>query len=294
MTSEDARAGVWEGVDEQALALRWGIPAVHLYRSVGSTNDVARRLAADGAAAGTLCLADRQTAGRGRAGRGWESPAGKGIWMSMIVPPPASAREVGMLPLRAGLAAAMAIEPFIPTGRVGLKWPNDLVLEGAKLGGILCEGTWSGDLAGPVVVGVGVNVSQTSDELPPSIQSHATSIATASGDTPDRLRVADSLVGTLARHLISDPLPDGRLAAEIGDRDLLLGRRVTVQDSESGEPRLEGVAIGIGPDGALQLEVEEAGSEGQSPRHCRVVSVRAGTIRLAGRPAAISPGSPRA
>lgn len=279
MTSPDGAADRWEGIGARELERRWGIPGVHLCSDVGSTNDVARRLSSAGAPAGTIVLADRQLAGRGRAGRAWDSPAGVGIWLSLVVPPPRDAVAAGTLPLRVGVAAARALDGFTAPARVGIKWPNDLVLRGEKLGGVLCEGTWTGDRPGPVVVGVGLNVSQGESEIPPELRGRATSLAIATGRPHDRLAVADALVAALRAGVLDAELTATELAEELAARDVLAGRPVTVTDPESGEPRLAGVATGIADDGALLVRVRgehaEGGDDGST-----VHAVRAGTVRL--------------
>ncbi|MGH7519281.1 MAG: biotin--[acetyl-CoA-carboxylase] ligase [Gemmatimonadales bacterium] len=133
-----------------------GGPAVHRFERVGSTQDEAHRLAAAGAAAGTAIVAARQSTGRGSRGRDWESPVG-GLWMSVISRPAAGA-GAELLSLRAGLATADALEALGGLPPIELKWPNDVLLDGRKLGGILCEARWQGDALAWVAVGIGLNV----------------------------------------------------------------------------------------------------------------------------------------
>jgi BirA family biotin operon repressor/biotin-[acetyl-CoA-carboxylase] ligase len=129
---------------------------VHRFDSVGSTQDEAHRLAAVGAPAGTAAVARRQTAGRGSRGRSWESPEG-GLWLS-IISRPATATGAELLSLRAGLGTAAALEGIRGLPPVELKWPNDVLLQGRKVGGILCEARWQGDALAWVAVGIGLNV----------------------------------------------------------------------------------------------------------------------------------------
>lgn len=129
---------------------------IHRLDIVGSTQDEAHRLAAAGTPAGTAVIAVRQTAGRGSRGRTWESPAG-GLWLSMISRPAAGA-GIELLSVRAGLATAAALESLRGLPPVELKWPNDVLLEGRKVGGILCEARWQGDTLAWVAVGIGLNV----------------------------------------------------------------------------------------------------------------------------------------
>ncbi|MHB2034867.1 MAG: biotin--[acetyl-CoA-carboxylase] ligase, partial [Gemmatimonadaceae bacterium] len=127
----------YDGVAADALAAMLGVPALELFDTVGSTLDVAHARAAEGAAAGTLILADEQTAGRGRQGRAWVSQRASGIWLTLIERP-ADPRAVDVLSLRLGLHAAAALAPFVHSP-IGLKWPNDLYVDGRKLAGILVE-----------------------------------------------------------------------------------------------------------------------------------------------------------
>jgi BirA family transcriptional regulator, biotin operon repressor / biotin---[acetyl-CoA-carboxylase] ligase len=150
---DDAR---YDGATAAQLGEWLGLPRLVLLPSVGSTQDVAHRLAADGAPAGTLVLADEQTAGRGRAGKSWTSRSGSGIWMTMIERP-ADASALEVLSLRLGIRAAAMLDRFAE-GRVQLKWPNDLYTGAGKLAGILVEARWREGTPDWVAIGVGLNV----------------------------------------------------------------------------------------------------------------------------------------
>ena len=129
---------------------------IHRFDTVPSTQDIAHRLAADGAGDGTAVIAAAQTGGRGTRGRRWIAEPG-GLWASVIVRP--SRESVQPLSIRVGLAVASALDQLSGTKPIELKWPNDLLLQGRKLGGILIEARWIGDRLGWVVVGLGVNVT---------------------------------------------------------------------------------------------------------------------------------------
>ncbi|MDQ3389231.1 MAG: biotin--[acetyl-CoA-carboxylase] ligase [Gemmatimonadota bacterium] len=269
----------WEGRTREALAVSWGVPEVHLYERVGSTNDVARSLAAAGAAAGTVVLADEQTAGRGREGRSWSSPAGLGIWLSLILRPQALPAP-GLLPLRVGLAASRALDAYAAPGLVQVKWPNDLCLAGRKLGGILCEASWKGDHLAFMVVGIGINVGHAPDDFPAEIRERATSLRIAAGWSPARDEVAGALVrgvSTLAGE--SAALLGAAELEELGRRDPLRGRAVEVVGAE----RATGVVMRVTPEGELLVR----SSSGVLRRY------RSGTVRLL--PSALAgtePGTP--
>jgi BirA family biotin operon repressor/biotin-[acetyl-CoA-carboxylase] ligase len=155
--SPDLGDGQLEGVRADELARRLQLPRVVLLASVGSTLDVAHRIAPD-AASGTLIVADEQTAGRGRHGRRWRSAAGAGLWLTLIERP-TDARALDVLALRCGLYAAESLDALAGTG-VCLKWPNDLYAGGRKLAGILIETRWRGTAPDWVAIGFGVNVRQ--------------------------------------------------------------------------------------------------------------------------------------
>jgi len=138
---------------------------------VGSTMDALHELAQAGAAAGTAVVAEEQGAGRGSRGRAWSSPPG-GLWLSVLARPASTGLEV--LSLRAGLAVAVLLDRLGAAGRVELKWPNDLMLDDRKVGGILCEARWQGGTLAWVAVGLGLNVTNAP---PPELAATATHLA---------------------------------------------------------------------------------------------------------------------
>ena len=149
----DAR---YDGLDAESLRARLGVPRLELLATTASTQDVAHRLAEAGAPAGTLVLADEQTAGRGRGGRAWASPAGRGLWLTLIERP-RDVEALGVLSIRLGLRAADALDDFAASP-VRLKWPNDLYVGAGKLAGILVEARWREGVPDWVAIGFGLNV----------------------------------------------------------------------------------------------------------------------------------------
>lgn len=263
----DVRAERYDGATADELARRWDLPAVHLFSSAGSTNDVARTLAEGGAPAGTVVLADEQTAGRGRGGKGWSSPPGLGVWLSMVLRPPSLAAP-GLLPILVGLAAADALDAFVRPAQVAIKWPNDLQLAERKLAGILCEGSWDSGRPGYVVAGIGINVLHSIDDFPPELRETATSLRIAAGWGPPRVDVAGTVAGALMRRVSHPPAElGGALLEALRGRDALLGRAVRVTGAEA----VTGTAMGVSPAGALLVRTE-AGA---------LRSIRSGTVRLA-------------
>lgn len=262
----------WDCATAGELAARWGVPAVHLLDEVGSTNDAARALAEAGAPGGTVVLAERQTAGRGRGGKAWQSPPGLGIWMSVVLRPPALPAP-GLLPLLVGLGAAEGMEPFAGGAAVRVKWPNDVYLDGRKAGGILCEGSWDGAGARALVAGIGLNVLHGPDDFADEVRETATSLRIASVAAPSRADVAGAVVAAVLRRTASPPVRFGGAVLEaLAARDHLAGRRVSVTATEDGAEALTGLAMGITPEGALLVRDERG----------VLRTVKAGTVRLAG------------
>jgi BirA family biotin operon repressor/biotin-[acetyl-CoA-carboxylase] ligase len=160
---------------------------IHYFASVVSTNEVAKKLAEAGEPGGTVVLADEQTGGRGRSGRAWFSPAGGGVWASIVVRPSLEARRLAGLGIAIAVAVADALERAYGIG-ARVKWPNDVLAGGKKLGGVLVEaGQVAGDVVESAVVGIGLNVDIAPDGFPPDLRGTATSLATVTGRAVDRL-----------------------------------------------------------------------------------------------------------
>ena len=190
-----------------------GLPRVELLESTTSTLDVAHRIAARGAPAGTLVIANEQTAGRGRGGKSWQSSPGDGLWLTLIERP-ADSSGLGVLSLRVGLAAAEALDRFA-SEPIRLKWPNDLYVDEKKLGGILVEARWREQAVEYVAIGLGVNV-----QTPRNVQSAAGLEAGT-----DRLDVLAELVpAVVAASRATGPLEPDEME-EFDARDLARGRK---------------------------------------------------------------------
>ena len=223
---------------------------------VESTNDAAWEAQAVGAPDGTVVVADAQTRGRGRAGRRWHLVPGEGLALSALLDQGCDRHTLGVLPLGAGLALARGLERLGVTAE--LKWPNDLLLGGRKLAGILCESrraalgdeTGAGDAA---VIGVGINVGGRREQFPPEIREHATSLA-LEGFALDRETVAAEFLNAL-EPLWTTLEEDGRepVLDAWRARASFWGRSVLVR-TPSGE--LSGVARTLDADGGLVLRLE--------------------------------------
>jgi BirA family transcriptional regulator, biotin operon repressor / biotin---[acetyl-CoA-carboxylase] ligase len=227
----------WEGLSGLDLAERLGVPRVAAYDAVASTMDVAHILAAQGAASGTIVLADRQTAGRGRGGRSWVSGTGGGVWMTLIERP-VDAATIELWSVRYGVSIARALDPFTPEP-VGIKWPNDLYGGSRKLAGILIEARWQDQRPLWVAIGIGINVRTPME------------VATATGLRPgsSRLAVLEAVVPALrAAALIVGGLTPAEME-ECRRRDIARGRRCR-------EPAA-GQVTGIGDRGELLVETAD-------------------------------------
>lgn len=189
---------------------------------------------------GAVAVADHQTAGRGRLGRSWVAPPGTAITVSVLLRPPPD-RKIAQLSLLGGLAAAEAVEEELGLWRSAqLKWPNDVMLNRRKVAGVLAEAR-----DGTVVLGIGINVNQTRDQLPSDGRQPAGSLRTVDGREHERAALLDDLLARLDR--VYAAWLEGGLEAvydDLGARDFLRGRRVWVDG-------LEGVAEGIDREGRL-------------------------------------------
>jgi BirA family transcriptional regulator, biotin operon repressor / biotin---[acetyl-CoA-carboxylase] ligase len=222
------------------------------YDEIESTNAEAKSLANSGAPEGTVVIAECQSAGRGRLGRRWTSPAGKGLLFSVVLRPSVPMSQAYLLTLVAAAAAAEGIEAAAAV-RLQIKWPNDLFIGDRKVGGILMEVAGEQDEVEWVVVGIGVNVNTEYGELPVALRRTATSLKMITGQPVDRSDLLCHLLVALEKHY-ADAVNkgfDGALSA-FRARDYLLRRSVSVQTHEG---QVTGQASGIDERGALLVEM---------------------------------------
>ncbi|HEX9582525.1 MAG TPA: biotin--[acetyl-CoA-carboxylase] ligase [Gemmatimonadales bacterium] len=225
----------YDGFTAAELADRLDSPRCLVLSRVTSTLDLVHALAAEGAPAGTVVLADEQVAGRGQRGRVWLSPAGVGVWLGYLVRPDTCAAG-GVLSVRVGLAVVAALGDLSASAQ--LKWPNDILLDGKKLAGVLCEARAVAGEPGWVAVGIGLNVR---GPLPGEVAERAVALAdVVAGVT--RARVLERLVPRLHR-LAHDAKLTSEERAVFERHDWLAGRLIR-------EP-VQGWASGIDADGAL-------------------------------------------
>jgi BirA family biotin operon repressor/biotin-[acetyl-CoA-carboxylase] ligase len=231
-----------------ALAgLRLGHP-IYLFQQVGSTNDEARRLADGGAPEGLLVAAEAQTAGRGRAGRQWLTPAGAALAFSLVLRPTVTPAQAARLPMLAGVAVCEAVEAVAGLPAV-LKWPNDVLVNGKKVGGILVETELLGERLEYAILGIGLNISQAPP--PESVLFPAAALAGEAGRPIDRLRLLRACLDRLEAHYAR--LADtGPVQAAWAARLAWLGELVVATTAEG---EVTGQAEAVDEEGALVIRL---------------------------------------
>lgn len=222
----------------------------HYLEETGSTNDVARELAAQGAPEGTLVVAERQAKGRGRMGRSWSSPAG-GLWFSLVLRPAIHPSGVAGANFLAGVACAEALSS-LPGVRPRIKWPNDILLQDRKVGGILLELSAEADRVNHLVLGIGINVNVDLDDFPASLRSNSSSLAAHLGRRVSRLDVLASVLEAL-EEWYNRWLREGFAPVIAAWREWQesLGKQVRVIDAQG---EWLGTAIDVDDHGALLVE----------------------------------------
>ncbi len=175
---------------ESAIDSEWAGKTVYYYSVTDSTNSCIKVLAEEGAKQGTLVVADMQSAGKGRRGRSWYSEAGSGVWMSILLRPEFEPNQASMTTLVAALAVAEAIRDVSGLD-ARIKWPNDIVINGKKVCGILTEMSLEADYISYVVCGIGINVNHR--EFPEDIKATATSLMLESGEKVSRIQLISEL-----------------------------------------------------------------------------------------------------
>lgn len=175
----------------------WG-GQLYCLAKIDSTNDWAKKLADSGAPEGTVILADRQTSGRGQKERSFHSPGGVGLYISFILRPAALPSELMHFTPMTGVAVCNAVEAVCGL-RPRLKWPNDLILGGKKLGGILTELSFDGQQVSYLIVGIGININHAPSDFPAELSSIATSLAMETGIQYSRHQLAAELIREMKR-----------------------------------------------------------------------------------------------
>ncbi|OPZ60739.1 MAG: Bifunctional ligase/repressor BirA [Deltaproteobacteria bacterium ADurb.Bin510] len=236
------------------VTARFGQGLISYLESTASTNQDARELAEQGAAEGSLVVAEQQTAGRGRRGRSWYSAPGVGVYLSLILRPALAASEVARLTITAAVAACEALRELSGLD-VRIKWPNDLLVGQRKLGGILTEVSMDQESVSYAVVGLGLNVA--TGDFPPELAAIATSLRLASGRELRRAAVVRGVLERFERRY-DELLNEGfaGILAEFKALSNVIGREVEVTIAGEG---LRGLARDIDADGFLLLELGGGG-----------------------------------
>ena len=225
---------------------------IHRFETCSSTNDVAKEMALRGAPEGTVVVADEQTAGRGTKGRSWHSPKGKGLSLSVVLRP--ASAKLSLLPLAAGLAVREAVERSHGLS-ARLRWPNDIVWEGKKLGGILCESGFLGNRPEYAILGVGLNVDQELDDFPEDLRGLAVSVRMACRRPADGAALLRLLLPEIGRwrQIFAEPGGGAAIIEEFERNSILRNGDPLAVAGEQGLVR--GLYRGIDPAGALRLLV---------------------------------------
>ena len=226
---------------------------IQVFEQTTSTNDVAEKLARDGVKEGAVVFAESQTKGRGRLGRKWMSPARKGLWLSVLLRPAMRPQETTQLTVASAIALRRAIQSV--TGLApDIKWPNDLLLGGKKVAGILTEMSAEVDRVRHVILGIGLDVNQTVDEFPAELRKLATSLKIEAGEEISRAELATEIL----RELDADyaRICSGKFSAVAGEWEAAcatIGRNVAVH---MGDRKFRGRAESLDDDGALLVRTE--------------------------------------
>lgn len=207
--------------------------------------DEARSLALAGAAAGLVVVADEQTAGRGTKGRTWHSPPGTGLYATVLFRPPAGPT---ILPLAVGVALREAAAEAAPAVR--LKWPNDLVWEGRKIAGVLCEGGADGRGGRFVLAGIGINVGQAPEDFPPELAARSASLRMAAGRPVDREGLLARLCAALETWYNALTRGAGEEIIKEFEAGMSFARGDRISLDAAGA-RIEGTYLGLDPSGGL-------------------------------------------
>ena len=222
------------------------------FEEIGSTQDEARQLASKGAEEGLIVVAEKQSLGRGRLGRIWSSPSGMGIYLSIVLRPDLKPHDAIQIPLVAGVAVCQAIDSTTRL-KPRIKWPNDIIAGGKKLGGILTEMSAEVDRIDFIILGIGINVNTPRELFPEELSGVATSLVEETGQHITRVQLVQSLLWEL------EQLYDEFKASGFGparERWKLLNNTIGSRVQISGGEELTGEAIDIDPNGALIVREE--------------------------------------
>jgi len=233
----------------QGLKTRYLKGPIHHFETLPSTNDLAKELGSQNAPEGSLVVAECQSQGRGRLGREWDSPPGVGLYASLLLRPPLPPTEMPQITLTTAVAVVRALRRATGVAP-GIKWPNDLLVDGKKVGGILTEMETESDRIRYLVVGLGLNVNNR--EFPPPLDLTATSLALATGSSfhrPGILRAWLEEFEALYDLFLNQDF--GVILEEWRKYNVTLGQTVTVRQ---GPREISGLAVEVAGDGAMLVQ----------------------------------------
>lgn len=231
---------------------------IYIYKEVTSTNRIAQLLAQSGAPEGTIVLSRSQTSGRGRMKRQWSCPPGKGILMSIVLRPPIKIQFVPQLTLLCSVVVAETIRKV--TGcAAGIKWPNDILIGEKKVCGILAQSSFSGAGQEYVIIGVGINVNLSKDQLPLDCRKTSTSLKLELGQEVSRAKLLEQFYFAWEEHYLAF-LESGHayLREKWFENNVTLGRKIVINRNTY---PYQGLAVDINDQGGLIVDFEDGSTE---------------------------------
>ncbi|HHT46266.1 MAG TPA: biotin--[acetyl-CoA-carboxylase] ligase [Firmicutes bacterium] len=244
-------AEILKGLKTKIIAS--GPELIYHFLQVDSTNTSLKKLADQGAADGTVVIAEEQTAGRGRLGRSWFSPAGKSITLSILLRPSLAPGNTPLFTLMTAAAIVRGIKNILPDISVGIKWPNDLMINKRKVSGILTELKAEADLLHYLIIGIGININSEEKDFPPELRNIATSLFLENNKTKISRQqllceILQELDDAYRRYFLENP---AFIIKEWKKFDITLGRKITVKTIKD---TFIGTAVDLAADGSLILE----------------------------------------
>ncbi|SFM18341.1 biotin--[acetyl-CoA-carboxylase] ligase [Pelosinus propionicus] len=240
-------------IRDQLQTKTLGQQEIFYFEKIESTNNEAKKQANLGCHEGAIVLAEMQNGGRGRISRSWFSPAGKGIWLSVVLKPPFHPYDAPKCTLLAAVAVTKAIRSITQV-QCGIKWPNDILYEGKKIVGILTEMNAEMDAINHVVIGMGINVNISQEEFPLDIRETATSLSAAAHKPIPRLPLLQEILSALEKEY-HKVIQYGfvEMLDEWRELSVTLGQTVDIIGVSQ---KSSGLAVDIDKDGALLVEIE--------------------------------------
>ena len=226
---------------------------IEYFTRLKSTNEEAWELADNGAKSGTIIITDNQFGGKGRDGRVWLAVPNKGLSFSILVEKKIPAKLSGWLPILAGLSINKALSNFDID--ISLKWPNDITLDGRKIGGVLCESKIKGELVYKAVIGIGLNINENKEELDPCLESIATSLHIHSEKIFQRERILAQILNEIEPVIEKFPENINSIQTDWSSNCTHLDKKI---EFNSGSKMISGIFKGLGKNGSAILKVDQS------------------------------------